>query len=181
MTRTLLVILLAVSIFSCKKSDDGGGGGNGNGDGNGNGNGDGIKAEDKAKADAMAEFLKENKFRLAKYYSETPIDYIDSDDVVKEETDLWQYVSTWLKDDAYSFNGTDVSIEQSVQKIPSDSSPVLTRHYAVQADKDGVSFDFLGHEYQDLNYRLIDFSDSVLKVSAQWNGKTVISEYNRVQ
>jgi hypothetical protein len=54
---------------------------------------------------------------------------------------------------------------------------VLTRNYAVQADKDGVAFKFVGHEYQDLNYRLISFTDTNLTVSASWNGKKVISEY----
>jgi hypothetical protein len=50
----------------------------------------------------------------------------------------------------------------------------------VFADAEGVGFDFIGHEYQDLPYRLISFSDTNLVVSAQWNGKKVISEYHIV-
>lgn len=164
MIRPLLVIVMAVAIFSCNKDDN---------------NGDGIKPEDKEKAAALTTFLQSEKFRLKKYYSETPIDYIDTDDVVKQETDLWKYVSSWLHDDSYTFgSGGTVTIEQNANKIPSDNSATLTRSYAVKADQNGVGFDFVGHEYQVLKYRLISFNDSVLKVSATWNGKTVLSEYN---
>lgn len=163
MIRPLIVIVLAAVVFSCNKSETD----------------DGIKPEDKEKAAALQTFLQSDKFRLKKYYSETPIDYIDTDQVVKSETDLWQYVSAWLHDDSYVFGtGGSVVVEQNTVKIPSDPSPTLNRSYAVRADKDGVAFDFVGHEYQELKYRLITFNDSVLKVSATWNGKTVISEYN---
>lgn len=167
MIRPLLVIFIAFAIFSCKKSDS---------------TDDGIRPEDKQKAAEMVTFLGSNKFQLKKYYSETPIDYIDTDDVVKAETDLWKYVSSWLHDDHYTFNANgDVSIEQNEIKIPSDASATITRHYAVKADKDGVGFDFIGHEYQDLKYRLVTFNDTMLKVSATWNGKTVFSEYHTIE
>jgi hypothetical protein len=157
-----LIIIIAIAIFACNKKETA----------------DPIKPEDKAKAAALTEFLKKEQFRLKKYYSEVPIDYIDTDQVVKAETDLWPYVSLWIKDDAYIFkNNGEVTIQQNNDRIQSDTSPVLTRNYAVQADKDGVAFKFVGHEYQDLNYRLISFTDTNLTVSASWNGKKVISEY----
>lgn len=168
MTRPILVALLAVAIFSCNKNEDD------------NGGGDGIKPEDKVKAQSMTQFIEGNEFRLKRYYSETPIDYIDTDQVVKQETDLWQYVSSWLHDDVYTFASGTVTIQQNALKIPADSTPVLNRTYKVYADKNGVGFDFIGHEYQDLKYRLITFNDTMLKVSAAWNGKTVISEYNTI-
>lgn len=139
---------------------------------------DPISQEDKLKAAALAEFLKSGDFRLTKYFSETPIDYIDTDQVVKAETDLWPYVSIWLKDDAYSFDGSGhITIQQNEARIDTDTSAILTRSYDVSADPEGVSFKFMGHEYQPLNYRLISFTDSNLIVSATWNGKKVISEY----
>ena len=142
---------------------------------------DPIDPADKAKAEALSDFLENDKLHLTKYYSETPIDYIDTDQVVMQETELWQYVSLWLKDDAYTFDPSgNVAVEQNVDRISTDTSAVLTRHYEVFADKDGVGFDFIGHEYQDLPYRLISFSDTNLVVSAQWNGKKVISEYHIV-
>jgi hypothetical protein len=164
MKRALGIILLFVIVFSCKKNES-----------------DGIAPEDKEKAAAMTTFLQANQFRLAKYYSETPIDYIDTDQVVKAETDLWQYVSTWLHDDSYVFGADgNLTINQNAVKIPSNGSGTISKHYAVQADKEGVSFDFVGHQYQDLRYRLISFNDTMVKVSATWNGKTVISEYNKI-
>ena len=139
---------------------------------------DGIKAEDKAKAEALKSFLLANDFKLTKYYSDTQIDYIDTDDVVKNETNLWEYVSIWLKDDRYSFqsNGQTV-IEQNADKIETDNSATISKSYGVTADKDGVQFSFLSHLYTPLNYRLVEMNDSAIIVSATWNGKTVNSEY----
>lgn len=162
MIRPLIVIVLVAVVISCKKTES-----------------DGIRPEDKQKAAELQTYLQNEKFRLKKYYSETPIDYIDTDQVIKAETDLWQYVSNWLYDDEYVFGANgNVSVEQGAIRIPTDSTPTLTRNYAVKADKSGVAFDFIGHEYQALKYRLINFNDTTLKVSASWNGKTVISEYN---
>jgi hypothetical protein len=161
----LIATLFLFTIFSCSKSETS----------------DGISPEDKTKAAAMITFLEGNKFQLKKYYSETPIDYIDTDQVVKAETDLWQYVSPWLHDDDYVFNSNGtVSIVQNTVLFPTDNSATLSRQYSVQADKNGVAFDFVGHEYQALKYRLIMFNDTLLKVSASWNGKTVISEFNTI-
>jgi len=166
MLRTLGVLVLTFAIFSCSKDND---------DDN---NSDGIRPEDKEKAAALNTFLQSDSFRLKRYYSETPIDYIDTDQVVKQETDLWPYVSSWLHDDAYQFGSNgDLTIHQGAVKIPSNSSATITKSYSAEADKDGVAFNFVGHEYQDLKYRLVEFNDTILRVSATWNGKTVISEY----
>jgi hypothetical protein len=164
--KYLLFAVTVLALFSCNKKSEAP---------------DPVRSEDKAKAAALSDFLKSEKFRLTKYYSETPIDYIDTDQVVMQETQLWPYVSLWLKDDAYSFetNG-DVLVYQNDDRIPTDTAAVLTRHFSVAADAQGVGFNFLGHEYQDLAYRLISFSDSNLVVWATWNGKKVISEYKTV-
>lgn len=168
MKRALGIILLIATIISCKKNEGGE-------------ESDGIKPEDKQRAADLSNMLQSNKFRLSAYYSESPIDYIDTDQVVKAETDLWQYVSSWLHDDAYIF-GSDgtLTIEQNAMKIASDQSATITKDYAVNADKEGVEFEFVGHEYQDLNYRLLTFNDTLVKVSATWNNKTVISEYKAI-
>lgn len=158
-----LFIIIAIAIISCSKNGE---------------SSDPIRQEDKAKAAALTEFLHKDKFRLKKYYSETPIDYIDTDQVVKSEYELWQYVSLWLKDDAYVFNANgQVNVEQNVNRIDTDTSAILIRNYSVNADPEGVAFGFLGHEYQPLPYRLISFTDTSLVVSAKWNGKIVISEF----
>jgi hypothetical protein len=167
--KYLFVLAMAFAVASCSKDDDD------------NVVVDPISDEDKAKAAALTEFLKSDRLRLTKYYSETPIDYIDTDQVVKAETDLWDYVSNWLKDDTYIFDASgNITVEQNANRISTDTSAVLMRHYEVTADEQGVGFDFIGHEYQELPYRLISFSDTNLIVSATWNGKKVISEYNTV-
>jgi transposase len=165
MLRTLSAILLLVVVISCKKN-----------------NSDEISPEHKEQAAKLQTHLEANSFRLDKYYSEKPIDYIDTDQVVKAETELWQYVSEWLHDDEYIFNANGtVTIKQNAIKIPTSNSETITKSFDVEADKDGVLFRFVGHEYQDLNYRLISFNDSVVKVSATWNNKTVISEYKLLE
>lgn len=134
------------------------------------------------KAASLDSFLQSNSFQLARYYSDTAIDYDQTDSVVKSETDLWPYVSTWLKDDVYTFgtNG-NVTINQNDAKIPSDSSATLTRPYSVTTDNDGVKITFLTNDYMSLDYHLIEFSDTLLTVSAFWSGHTVKSDYRVVQ
>jgi hypothetical protein len=165
--RYPLIIAVAILIFACNKKNDP--------------TPDPISPEDKAKAAALTDFLKNDKLRLTKYYSDTPIDYIDTDQVVMAETDLWGYVSNWLKDDTYTFDASgNVTIDQNTDRWDVDTAATLSRTYSVAADEDGVGFKFVGHEYQPLNYRLISFSDTNLIVSATWNGKKVTSEYKTV-
>jgi hypothetical protein len=130
------------------------------------------------KAASLDSFLQVNTFQLTNYYSDSAIDYDETDTIVKSETELWAYVSPWLKDDTYTF-GSDgkVTINQNDAKIPNDASPTLTRPYQVVADNDGVKITFLTNEYNPLDYRLIEFSDTALKVSAIWNGHKVNSDY----
>lgn len=162
-----LMIAVAILIFACNKKSET--------------TVDPISPEDKAKAAALSDFLKNDKFRLTKYYSDEFIDYIDTDQVVMQEKELWGYVSNWLKDDTYSFDASgSVTIEQNTDRMETDTAAILTRSYSVAADDEGVGFKFIGHEYQALNYRLISFSDTNLVVSATWNGKKVISEYKTV-
>lgn len=166
MVRALIVIVLVVTVFSCKKDDE---------------KTDGIRPEDKERAAALTTMLQTDSFRLTDYYANEAIDYIDTDQVVKAETDLWPYVSAWLHDDAYTFSSNgSLTIHQGASRIPTNGSGTISKNYSVQADKDGVAFNFVGHEYQDLKYRLESFNDTLLKVSATWNGKTVFSEYTRL-
>jgi hypothetical protein len=161
-----LVIIVGFALLACNKDDD---------------KADPVNPADKAKAAALTEFLKNDKLRLTSYYSDTFIDYIDTDQVVMNEKDLWKYVSNWIKDDTYSFDASgNVTIDQNDIRFATDTSAILTRSYSAEADKDGVAFKFIGHEYQPLNYRLITFTDTNLVVSATWNGKKVISEYKTV-
>jgi hypothetical protein len=152
---------LALMLFACKKEES-----------------DGIKEEDKEKAATFAALIQKHDYKLTAYYAETPIDYDIEDDVVKQETELWPYVSPWLYDDAYTFKANnDVIVAQNTEKIPTDNAATITKRWTVVADKTGVRFNFIGHEYQYLVYYLVSFDDTKLKVWANWNGNKVFSEF----
>ena len=38
------------------------------------------------------------KYQLKEFYSDTPIDFDETDDVIKSETNLWPYVYEYIKD-----------------------------------------------------------------------------------
>jgi len=161
----LLLIVLVLATLSCKK-DNGG---------------DGIKEEDKAKAASFSALIQKHEYRLTKYYSDEFIDYDITDTEVKSEKELWPYVSEWLKDDAYAFMpNNDVKVTQNAVKIPTDNADVITKRWTVAADKDGVRFNFIGHEYQYLVYRLVSFDDTKLLVWAKWNDHKVYSEFTAI-
>src|SRR5215217_5128612 len=137
MKKAYLIPVLLLFFFACKKDSD-------------PAPEDPAQTENEIKAAELQTFLQANKFELSRYYSDTPIDYIDTDQVVKAETDLWDYVSPWIKDDRYTFNsdGT-VTIEQNALKIQTDSTATLSRNYSVEANDNGVTFNFIGHIYQN--------------------------------
>jgi hypothetical protein len=165
--KSIFLFLLTVIVFmSCSKNDDP------------QTVDDGIDPAEKEKAAALQTFLQTHTFKLARYYSDSLIDYIDTDAVVKAEKDLWEYVSIWLKDDRYGFQTDNQAvIEQNADKIETEAAAVIKRKYVVTADREGVLFKFVNHQYEPLNYRLISMNDSAVNVSATWNGKTVNSEY----
>ncbi len=165
--------LICVLMVACKKNSDP----PPNNPGGGNDTTENTDPNE-LKAASLDSFLQVNTFQLTNYYSDSAIDYDETDTIVKSETELWAYVSPWLKDDTYTF-GSDgkVTINQNDAKIPNDASPTLTRPYQVVADNDGVKITFLTNEYNPLDYRLIEFSDTALKVSAIWNGHKVNSDY----
>src|SRR4051794_29971853 len=111
--RYPLIIAVAILIFACNKKNET--------------TPDQISPEDKAKAAALTDFIKNDKLRLKKYYSDTLIDYIDTDQVVMAETDLWGYVSNWLKDDTYTFDASgNVTIDQNTDRWDVDTAATLS-------------------------------------------------------
>ena len=72
----------------------------------------------KAKAAQLQSSIANQNYRLTAFYSDRPIDYITTDAVVKSETDLWEYVRIYLKDDVNNFGGdASVIINQNANKI----------------------------------------------------------------
>src|SRR5690349_6366139 len=116
-----LMIAVAILIFACNEKNET--------------VTDPISAENKSKAAALSDFLKNDKMRLTKYYSDTAIDYIDTDQVVNPETALWGYVSNWIQDDTYSFDDSgNVTIEQNTKRIETDTSAIIMKKSSVAAD-----------------------------------------------
>lgn len=163
---SLAVTLLAtVVLSSCKKED-------------------GANAEDIAKANEFKTFVLSKQFQIKEYYSDKPIDYDENDDEVKLETDLWPYVSPWIKDDFNIFDVSSgkVTIVQNAVKIPGDDSEQIVRDISIGADKNGPYFNFVNYKYEPLRYRIIEFSGDHFLVSADWHsGAKVFTKFVTVQ
>src|SRR5688572_13884019 len=102
----LAVAILATGVLSsCKKGDD-------------------ISAESKQKAEEFKAFVVSKKFQVSEYYADKPIDYIEDDAEVKSETDLWIYVSPWIKDDwnVFDVNAGIVTVTQNATKVSGNTA-----------------------------------------------------------
>ncbi len=132
------------------------------------------------KAEAFQRTIVEKKFQLKSFYSDTPVDYVETDTVVKQETNLWWYVSGYLKDDGnvFSSNKKNLSITQNALKIPGITDAVLNRNYTIGSDKDGVFMIFLDNEYKPLTYRVFASGPDYFILSVKWKyGATLYSKF----
>ena len=159
----LTVALLAIGVFcSCKK------------------NGDEASAADKQKAEDFKAYIAGKNFTLVQYYSDKEIDYVEDDAEVKQETNLWPYVSIWIKDDVNSFDLSTgkVSITQNANKYSGITDEVFTRDFSIGADKNGPYFNFVNYQYNPLKYHLVDFNAEGFTVYVDWHsGAKVFSKF----
>jgi len=162
-TTVLLVAILISLLSSCQKES-----------------GQQASEADIQKSENFKTQISTNAYRAEKYYSKTPIDYITTDDEVKSETDLWGYVSLWIKDDSLVFKGDQAIFYQLNNKINTDNSPTISRSYSIGADKDGVYMNFVNHEYNPLKYRLESFDETGFVIYAEWQSKTVYSRFAKI-
>jgi hypothetical protein len=128
----------------------------------------------------LQDFILDKKFRLVDFYSGIPIDYVQNDDTVKQETNLWPYASEYLKDDDNIFdpNGTDVTINQNISTIPGNDAPVLHRKYSIIKDNNGVHLTFLDYQYNPLMYDLYKIGADYFILSVEWKpGVTLYSKF----
>lgn len=163
-TVTLLTLFLCGTFlfFSCKKEDE-------------------ASPEDKQKAEEFKAFIVSKQFQVKDYYSDKPIDYVEDDVEVKSETNLWPYVSLWIKDDfnVIDVNSGKVTITQNAHKFASISSEVFVKDISIGADKNGPYFTFLNYQYNSLKYRLVDFNPESFTVYVDWHsGAKVFSKFN---
>ena len=137
---------------------------------------------EKKKAEQFHTTLQQSlKFRLTAYYSDKPIDYIESDSVQLLETDLWKYVRDYVKDDYYLFTSAgDVEVIQNALKIPSDFSDTIRYNYNVNAEGDHTDFNFYDYEYNPLTYKLAEFSADYFIVYVTRGDANIYSRYEKV-
>jgi hypothetical protein len=160
----LTVALIATSVFSsCKKG------------------GDEASAADKQKAEDFKTYIVGKQFTLVDYWSDKEIDYVEDDTAVKHETNLWPYVSIWIKDDVNVFDVSSgkVTITQNANKYSSITEDVFTRDFSIGADKNGPYFNFVNYQYNPLKYHLVDFNAEGFTVYVDWSsGAKVFSKFN---
>ena len=158
----LTVALIATSVFSsCKKGDD-------------------VSAEDKQQAEQFKAFVTAKQFRLTEYWADKPIDYVEDDAEVKAETNLWAYVSFWIKDDlnVFDVNTNKVTVIQGANKYEAIADESFTKDFSIGADKDGPYFNFVNYQYNPLKYRLVEFGGDTFTVYVDWHsGAKVLSKF----
>ncbi|HUR11912.1 MAG TPA: hypothetical protein VM012_11110 [Flavitalea sp.] len=159
--RTFLVSLLAGFILvSCNKPSK----------------------EDEKKANEFKAFTAAKKFKIVSFYADKPVDYDESDNVVKAETDLWAYVKEYIRDDInrVSDNGV-VNIDQMTIKYPGNDEVTLIRPFQVGSDRDGAFLKFVDYFYEPLRYKLLDYKDNYFTIYIDYkNGAKLFSKYELV-
>lgn len=149
----LAVALIASGLLSsCKKDDE-------------------ASPEDKQKAEEFKASIVSKKYQVKEYFADKPIDYVEDDTEIKSETDLFHYVSAWIKDDwnVFDVNTGKVTVTQNSRKIEGNSAEVFTKDFAIGADKNGPYFNFLNYQYNPLKYRLVEFNDDSFLVYVDWH------------
>jgi len=133
-------------------------------------------------AEDLKNILIDGRFQLRAFYSDIPVDYNTSDAEVKEETDLWDYVIYYLKDDVNLFHEGEVQIAQNANKAPGQSADTLTKTYLIEENSEGIFMTFLDYQYNPLVYRVHEFTDSYFILSIEWEqGATLFSRFELVE
>jgi hypothetical protein len=143
-------------------------------------NGD-TKALNDKKATEFKTIIDLKHFRLVDFYSDKPIDYIQTDAEIKSETDLKVYIKPYLLDDDNFFESEGgVVITQNQQKKPGLTDPVLNRNFNVSADENSAYLDFLDYDYYPVKYKLGEYSTGGFTIYLDWpGGAKVYSRFER--
>ena len=136
-------------------------------------------AEQKKKSEDFQAIINAHRFRLVDFYSDKPIDYIETDAEVRKETDLKAYIKPYLLDDDNVFGAEEVlNIVQNTQKMPGVVDPVVKRNYHLSYDKSNVFLDFVTYTYTPAKYKVSEFSASGFVIYLDWpSGAKVFSRF----
>ena len=137
----------------------------------------------KKKAEAFEAAIQNHSFRLTAFYSNTPIDYDQTDNVVKAETDLWDYTRPYVRDDIDFFQADHtVVITQGDVKWAGDDAATIQRNYSVTYDKSNIYLTFVDYNYSAMKYTLSDYNSGAMLLYVDWNGKAnLFSKFEVVQ
>ena len=164
--RTIILILLIAAIAaSCNKTSTEG---------------------DTAAKQRSAEFvtaIEKQKYKLAAFYSDKPIDYITTDSEVRSETDLWAYVKLHVLDDEnYFAPGGALTVYQKTDKFPGNDSEQITARYGSSARAGEVIFSFVDYIYLPAEYKLHEFDNTYFTVYVDGpSGSKLYSKFTRIQ
>jgi hypothetical protein len=139
-------------------------------------------ANQQKKSEEFQAIVNAHRFRLVDFYSDKPIDYIETDTEVRSETDLKAYIKPYLLDDDNMFDGQGkLSIVQNTQKMPGVTDPILIRNYNVSHDKNNVFLDFVTYTYSPAKYKVSEYSPAGFVIYLDWpNGAKVFSRFQAV-
>jgi hypothetical protein len=121
-------------------------------------------------------------YRVAAFYSDVPIDYNPHDTITSLETDLWNHVLYYLKDDENVFrdNGTLEVIQHNIT-MPGDASPVLIRQYSTENAEGTVMFNYLDHEYNPHQYYLHEKGNDYFIIYSKQGDVKLFSKFIQVK
>jgi hypothetical protein len=130
----------------------------------------------------LKQLFADYQFQLRAFYSDTPIDFNPNDGDPTPETDFWNYVPAYLKDDSNKFDENGgLSIVQNTNKKPGLTAETLTRSYSISQDANGYYIMFLDANYDPLQYRIAETGTDYFILSvAGPNGSTLFSRFEKI-
>jgi len=139
--------------------------------------------ENKKKSEDFQAIINAHRFRLVDFYSDKPIDYIETDAEVKQETNLRAYIKPYLLDDENVFGAEEnLSIVQNQQKMPGVSDDIVRRSYHLSYDKSNVLLDFVTYTYAPAKYKVSEFSPNGFVIYLDWpTGAKVFSRFETIK
>jgi len=160
MKRSFLILALAsvtmISTNSCQKNPDEG------------------TSELQKKAVELEAYVTNNHFIPVDFYSDSPIDYIESDAQVLAETDLKKYIFTYLSDDVITFNtNKTLTVDQGVLKMDGKPEQILNRTWSTETSKAKglVYLNYLDYFYDQRRYTLVEWTSTHIIVYIDWTSK----------
>jgi hypothetical protein len=160
MKRSILILALAsvtlISTNSCQKETEG-------------------KSELQKKAADLGNYVVNNKFIPVDFYSDTPIDYIETDAQVLAEKDLKKYIFPYLADDVITFNPNNTLIvDQGTIKMETKPEKVFqATNWSTDFSKakNLVYLTYLDYFYAERRYNLVSWDTAGILVYIDWTSK----------